>query len=77
MQDQLDQISDSSSDLSEDLFRDVDVLSDEDKIEFEEINFFNDAIFKNEHGESILIGSKGEILSKMATLKKASTFLSH
>ena len=39
IQEQLEAISDTSSDLSEELFRDVDVLSDESEKEKEDFNF--------------------------------------
>ena len=78
MQEQLDNLSDSSSDLSEDLFRDVEVFSsDEDPDEkIGEFDLFDEFVFKNVDGEEMHIGEKGQVLEKMKSLKKQSTFLS-
>jgi len=72
LQAKLDELSETDSDLSEDLFRDVDVLSSEDD-EGDEIGLFKESIFKNADGASINIGPRGE---RMSQLKSLTTLLS-
>ena len=67
LQAKLEELSETESDLSEDLFRDVDVLSSEDE-EGDEIGLFKESIFKNADGESINIGPKGERMSQLKTI---------
>ena len=49
LQAKLDELSETSSDLSEDLFRDVDVLSSDDDAG-DELGLFKESIFQNADG---------------------------
>ena len=49
LQAKLDELSETSSDLSEDLFRDVDVLSSDDDA-VDELGLFKESIFQNADG---------------------------